>query len=96
MGRQERFSGSKPPPCGTGKIEKKILVFGFFAEIRRGTPAKVKGDRKALPLKPQSKAKHLVRCEGSINEFDQMVVLVSGGKRRFGGSKPPSYGNGEN
>ena len=39
-----------------------------FAESLRVWLAKP-GDRKALPLKPQSKAKHLVRCEGSINRF---------------------------
>ena len=39
-----------------------------FAESLRVWQAKP-GDRKALPLKPQSKAKHLVRCEGSINRF---------------------------
>ena len=29
--------------------------------------AKVQGDRKALPLKPQGKVKHFARCEGRNN-----------------------------
>ena len=44
---------------------REVLTFRF-AESLRVWLAKP-GDRKALPLKALSKAKHLARCEGSIN-----------------------------
>ena len=47
-----------------------VLIQNLIKQlIVRGRFAKVQGDRKALPLKPPSKAKHLVWCVGSINRL---------------------------